>query len=187
MSLPFWKNELANVMAETDMTFFVINHVYANTGGFGDPLSVPGGKRLYFNSDGIVLCIGTGAKDKDGDEITGKIITAVSKKGRKAIEFSKLKYRILHDGGIDPFYGLLDDALEHGCVIAPKKGRYTRPKIDKDDKSYKENDIYNAEFWIPIFKETDFEDWIERKYSYKDREMTVKDFSLLDSIEYGLV
>ena len=176
MSLPFWKNELANVMAESDMTFFVINHIIANTGGFGDPLSVPGGKRLYFNSDGIIMCMG-GAKDKDGDEITGKIVTATAKKGRNAIEFSKLKYRLNHDGGLDMFFGLLPDALEHGCIVSPKAGRYSRVHI-ADDKALKEDDIYNADFWIPIFKNTDFETWISKKYSYVGRDMEMKEDGL---------
>ncbi len=178
MSLPFWKNELANLMAETDMTFFVINHIYANTGGFGDPLSVPGGKRLYFNSDGIVMCMG-GAKDKDGDDITGKIVIAAAKKGRKAIEFSKLKYRLNHDGGLDMFYGLLDDALEHGCVFKPRNGRFARTHI-ADDKPLAEKEIYNADFWIPIFKNTDFETYLSKKYSFVGREMDNKDQSIND-------
>ena len=178
MSLPFWKNELANIMAETDMTFFVINHIYANTGGFGDPLSVPGGKRIYFNSDGIVMCMG-GSKDKDGDDITGKIVIAAAKKGRKAIEFSKLKYRLNHDGGLDMFYGLLDDALEHGCVTKPKNAKYTRPSID-GDKNWAEDDIYCPEFWVPIFKGTDFETWLSKKYSFVGRDMDNKDTSIND-------
>lgn len=178
MSLPFWKNELANIMAESDMTYFVINHVYANTGGFGDPLSVPGGKRLYFNSDGIVMCMG-GAKSKESDEITGKIVTATAKKGRKAIEFSKLKYRLNHDGGLDMFYGLLDDALEHGCVVKPKQGWYTRPCIE-NDKSWRENDIYCPDFWIPILKATDFEKFLSEKYSFVGRDMDIKNGGLED-------
>ena len=178
MSLPFWKNELANIMAESDMTYFVINHVYANTGGFGDPLSVPGGKRLYFNSDGIVMCMG-GAKDKESDEIVGKIVTATAKKGRKAIEFSKLKYRLNHDGGLDMFYGLLDDALEHGCIVAPKQGRYSRPCVP-EDKAWKEADIYTPDFWIPILKNTDFEKFLSEKYSYVGRDMDVKNGGLED-------
>ena len=181
MSLPFWKNELANVMAESDMTFFVINHVITNTGGFGDPLSVPGGKRLYFNSDGIVMCMG-GAKDREGDEITGKIVTATAKKGRKAVEFSKLKYRINHEGGLDMFYGLLDDALEHGCIIKPKNGYYTRPSVE-NDKNWRESDIYSSEFWIPIFKNTDFEKYLSNKYSFQGREMDIKRGSLEELFE----
>jgi RecA/RadA recombinase len=165
MSLPGWKNELANVMRETNMTFFVINHVYDNTGGFGDPLKVPGGKRLYFNSQNIVLATSK-AKDKDGaGDIKGALITAMTQKGRDALEKAKLKYRIKHDGGLDAWYGLLPDALEHGCVIKPKNGYYSRAHIE-DDKKHRESQIYNADFWTSVFQNTDFELYLNSKYRY---------------------
>lgn len=165
MSLPFWKNELANLMKESDCTYFVVNHVIANTGGFGDPLAIPGGKRLYFNCDNVVLGQSM-AKDKDGDgEISGAIITALAHKGRKSKAKSKLKYRINHEGGLDPFFGLLDDALEHGCVIKPTNGYYTRPAIE-GDKKWREREIYCPEFWVPLFQKTDFETYLDTKYTY---------------------
>lgn len=165
MSLPGWKNELANVMRETDMTFFVINHVYDNTGGFGDPLKVPGGKRLYFNSQNIVLAVSK-AKDKDGaGEIKGALITAMTQKGRDALEKSKLKYRIKHDGGLDAWYGLLPDALDHGCVVKPKNGYYSRAHIE-DDNKHRESQIYTADFWTSVFQNTDFELYLNSKYRY---------------------
>ena len=55
MSLSQWKNDLANILKHYGQTYIVVNHVMANTGGFGDPLAVPGGKRLYFNSQNVVL------------------------------------------------------------------------------------------------------------------------------------
>lgn len=164
MSLPFWKNEVANILKSIDATSFVINHVYANTGGFGDPLSVPGGKRLYFNSENVVLGMSK-AKDKEGTDITGAIVTAQTHKGRKALEKSKLKYRIKHEGGLDMFYGLLPDALEHGCVEKPSNGYYTRPSVE-GDKKWREKDIYCAEFWVPVFQNTDFETFMNNKYTY---------------------
>lgn len=168
MSLPFWKNELANIMRECDATFFVVNHVYANTGGFGDPLAVPGGKRLYFNSDNVVLGQSK-AKDKSGaGDITGAIVTAYTHKGRKAKEKSKLKYRIKHEGGLDPFYGILEDAIEHGSVIKPNNGFYTRPFIT-DDKKWREKDIYCSDFWVPVFQKTDFSDFLNSKYTYSGK------------------
>lgn len=178
MSLSYWKNELANVMKSTDATYLVINHVYDNTGGFGDPLAIPGGKRLFFNSDAVVL--GTSkAKDKTDDEITGAIMTAEANKGRRAKEKSKLKYRIKHDGGLDMFFGLLDDALEHGCVTKPSAGFYTRPAV-KDDKKWRESQIYNSSFWVPIFTNTDFETYLNNKYSYDGKEMDIAKNSLSD-------
>jgi RecA/RadA recombinase len=181
MSLPFWKNELANIMKETDFTYFVMNHVYANTGGFGDPLAVPGGKRLYFNSDNVVLGQSK-AKDKAASgDITGAIITALAHKGRKAKEKSKLKYRIKHEGGLDMFFGLLPDALEHGCVIKPKNGYYSRPCVE-DDKPWREKNIYCPEFWAVLFQKTDFELYLDTKYTYSGK-IEIGETSLSDILD----
>lgn len=200
MSLPFWKNELANIMRESDLTFFIVNHVYDNTGGFGDPLKVPGGKRLYFNCDNVLL--GTGkAKDKNGSgDITGAIMTMTTQKGRTAKEKSKLKYRIKHEGGLDMFYGILPDALDHGCVTKPKNGFYSRACVE-DDKAHREKNIYCAEFWIPIFRDTDFEQFLNDKYTYSSTvevgsyslnevmtgKVTLDEIDITDDIETDIV
>ena len=106
------------------------------------------------------------AKDKDGSgDINGAIITAITQKGRKAKEKSKLKYRIKHEGGLDMFYGILPDALEHGCVFKPKNGYYSRSCVE-EDKAHREKNIYCAEFWIPVFRDTDFEKFLNDKYTY---------------------
>jgi len=179
MSLPLMKNELANIMKESDITFYVINHVYDNTGGFGDPLKIPGGKRLYFNCDSVVLGQSR-AKDKESSgDISGAIITAVAHKGRKAIDTKKLKYRIKHEGGLDIWYGLLPDALEHGSVIIPSKGYYSRPCVE-NDKKWREKQIYNKDFWMTIFKNTDFEKFLEEKYSFKNRKLDISEEDIND-------
>ena len=181
MSLPFWKNELANLMKESDCTFFVVNHVIANTGGFGDPIGIPGGKRLYFNSDNVVLGQSM-AKDKDSEgEISGAIISALAHKGRKSKAKSKLKYRINHDGGLDPFFGLLDDAVESGCVVKPTNGYYTRPGIEGDRK-WREREIYCPEFWVPLFQKTNLEAFLDNKYTYSGT-IDVGENSLLDLLK----
>lgn len=171
MSKSRWQNDLATILNAYDQTIFVVNHVYANTGGFGDPFSVPGGKRLYFVSQNVVMATSK-AKDKDtSGEISGAIMTAVAKKGRNAKENIKLKYRILHTGGLDAWYGLLDPAVDGGYVVKPKNGRFSRPAI-KNDKDWKESDIYCGEFWKPLFKETDFLDYLKREYTYINEGIT---------------
>ncbi len=193
MSEAYWKNQFANIMNETDATYFCLNHVYDNTGGFGDPLAIPGGRRLYFNCNGVVLGSSV-AKFKEGDAITGDIITARTHKGRGVKRYFTLKYRIKQSGGLDLFYGLLDDAIECGVVKQsitkstgkPKKG-YWRNDFMPIDEGLAERDIYNKEFWITIFKNTNFSDFLESKYTSKDKELDVADddvVDLIDSDEY---
>lgn len=174
MSSAKFKNELANVLLSCGFTTLVMNHVYESLQMYGDKFNIPGGKRLFFNSDAIVL--GTSAakfRDKDR-EILGKIVTAHVAKGRAAKEYVKTKYLILHEGGINPFYGLLDEALESGVVFKPKNGSYARIDFDVNketgevEKSWKEADLYCAKFWIPLYKSEKFIKYVESKFSFED-------------------
>lgn len=182
MTEPKKKNRLANIILNTQATFFIVNHVYDNTGGFGDPLVIPGGRRIAFNCEAIVLGMSR-AKDKNKttSEIEGHIITAKTFKSRFSKGESKLQYRLRNNGGLDPFFGLLKDAMEHGCVIKPKAGKFSRAFIE-GDKEFKEKDIYCVEFWKPIFDETDFKDYLEEQYTFSDESIVVEEEEFLDSI-----
>ena len=190
MSGARFKNELANVINAYGNTTFIVNHVYdtmdpySPTGKF----AIPGGKRLVFNSDAIVLASSSAkAKDTDGS-IYGKIITAAVSKGRDAKEFKKLKFLIELDGGINPYYGLLDDAIESGIVVKEKKGVsnvFIRPKYDTDGREWKEKDLYCAKFWVPIFADDDFNEFLERKFSFEDSNLTAASENIAAMIASG--
>ena len=172
-----FKNELANVLLACNFTTLVLNHVYASLQMYGDAFAIPGGKRIFFNSDAIMLA-SSAAKDKDKEgNILGKIITAQVKKGRAAKEFVKTKYLILHNGGVSPYYGLLDEAVECGEVYKPKPGYYSRTNFDVDKttgeptKMWKEDELYNKDFWIPIYQTENFRHFVEAKFAFEDQEL----------------
>lgn len=200
------KNELANSLNESACTVFVINHVLANLGGFGDPLSIPGGKKLYFISDGIGMATSS-KKSKDGEEgaldnliggVKGKIVTCLIKKGRNARESKKIQFRINYEdtgdgGGIDQWFGFLELALEHGCVKKGKEG-YERPCVENDDSLWDEwayekkgkefKNLYSADFWLPIFKATDFGKWLEDAFAFSsDEELAVAKTDIADEFD----
>ncbi len=159
------KNNLANIILNTKATFFVVNHIYDNVGGPGDPLNIPGGRKIMFNSDCVVLGKSR-AKEKDSEkELIGHLITAETYKSRHSKEKSKLQFRIKNDGGLDVFYGILDDAIEAGVVANTKPGYYNRPHI-KSDPGISEKNIYTVDFWKPVFKDTNFKQWLENKYTF---------------------
>lgn len=194
MTLAKKKNDLANILLNTDATCLVVNHVYDNIGGFGDPLAIPGGRKIYFNSSCIVL--GTSrAKEKDSDKnITGYIITIRTEKSRFSKEKEIFQFRMKHNGGLDPFYGILDDAILGGYVIPgkildeketkkqginvykDKVGCFQRAHIENDEP-IKEEDLYNSKFWLPIFENTDFKQYLENKYQFK------ADFDIVENEE----
>lgn len=177
MSGAKFKNELATVLSCYSNTVLVLNHVYATLQQYGDAFAIPGGKKLYFLSDAIMMASSAAkAKDKDG-AIYGKIITASVKKGRAAKEFAKTKFLIEHSGGINPYYGLLDDSIAAGVVFKPKAGRYARTDYDVDQttgevtRQWKEDELYCAKFWIPLYKDEKFNKYVEQKFAFADEEL----------------
>jgi len=179
-TIPRKKNNLANIILNTKATFFIINHVYDSMNVMGgDPLNIPGGRKIIFNCD----CVGLGtsrAKDRDSEKnLIGNIITIQTFKSRFSKEKSKLKFRIKTEGGLDIFYGMLDDALESGVVQTAKPGYYIRSHI-ADDKPISEKNLYNSEFWLPIFKDTDFKDWLKNKYTFSSKLDISEESEVLD-------
>lgn len=166
MTIAKKKNSLARILNGLGATCFVVNQTYDSMNMY-EPLAIGGGKGLLFCCSAVVMG-SSKAKSKDGDEINGAVITAVNKKGRLAVENSRLKYLIRFEGGIHQYYGLLEDALDGEFVTKPSMGWYTRPFIE-NDKKWREKEVWeNAkEFWTPIFEQTDFPTYIEKKYSFK--------------------
>lgn len=177
-----FKNELANLINSYGNTTFVVNHVYASMQMYGEKFEIPGGKRLFFDADSIGLG-SSAAKYKDAKgNILGKVVTIAVKKGRGAKEFIKTKYLIRHDGGIDPFFGLMDEAMESKAVFKPKPGYYARnfkvvnrngedvSDIDFETgevkKMWTEAELYCGKFWVPIYKHKPFIDFVENKFSF---------------------
>jgi RecA/RadA recombinase len=166
-TIPKKKNNLANIILNTKSTYFIVNHVYDNVGGMGDTLNIPGGRKVIFNSDCVVLGRSRAKDTKSASDKTviGHIITAETYKSRFSKEKSKLKFRIKVDGGLDIFYGILEDALEAGAILTDKPGYYVRSHIE-NDKPISEKNLYCSDFWLPVFKDTDFKDYLEKKYTF---------------------
>jgi len=169
MSVSQKKNNLSKLLLRVSginkATIVMINHLYEDmkmhsTGAIGG-----GSGGLYSSSS--ILKITSKKKDKEGNEVKGNIFTAYTEKGRLAKENSKLTFLASYEEGINPWYGILDDAVEGGYVIKPSMGFYSRTCIS-EDKKFRESQIYNADFWMPIFKGTDFQKYLETKYSYDD-------------------
>jgi len=172
------KNTFAKLLTGMGMTIFVVNQVYDTMNQY-DPLAIGGGRGLYFASSSIVLG-SSKARAKDtasSTEVTGALILATTKKSRFCKELSKLRYLIKYDGGIDPYYGILEDALEGGFITKPTMGYYSRANVP-DDKKWREKQINEnpKEFWDTVIKDTDFPTYIESKYTFMHSEINDEDF-----------
>jgi RecA/RadA recombinase len=181
------KNELAKLINASEFTSLIINHVYDSLEQYKDPKNIPGGCELYFNSDAIVLVCTNGRAYKTKKTSTqkaskiGKIATAQIKKGRDGMEDRTCEYRILTNGGIDRWYGLVDDVIAAGVAVVTQKGNkgtfLHRPDYDVDKETGEllrefrwtddDTDECNTQaFMEPIISDPKFLAYIEKQYMY---------------------
>lgn len=181
------KNELAKLINASEFTSLIINHVYDSLEQYKDPKNIPGGCELYFNSDAIVLVCTNGRAYRTKKTATqkaskiGKIATAQIKKGRDGMEDRTCEYRILTNGGIDRWYGLVEDAIASGVAVETKKGNQGtflhRPDYDIDKETGEllrefrwtddDADECNTQaFMEPIISDPKFLAYIEKQYMY---------------------
>ena len=142
-----------------DIPMIAVNHTYKEIGLYPKDI-VSGGTGIYYSADNIFI-IGR-QQEKDGNELTGYNFIINVEKSRFVREKSKIPVEVSFEGGISTWSGLLDVALQSGHVVKPSNGWYQKKG---EEKKYRHADTYNKEFWMPILKDTAFNDWIKEHYS----------------------
>lgn len=147
-----------------DIPLIVVNHTYMEMGMFPKAV-VGGGTGPYYSADNIFI-IGR-QQEKDNTEISGYNFIINVEKSRFVREKSRIPISVSFKGGISPWSGLIELALESGHVVKPKNGWYQ--KIDPEtgevlDKNYRLADTDTKEFWLPILTSKTFREFVENKY-----------------------
>lgn len=149
-----------------DIPLVAVNHTYMEIGMFPKAV-VGGGTGAYYGADNIWI-LGR-QQEKDGTEISGYHFVINVEKSRYVREKSKIPITVNYEGGINRWSGLLDVAVDGGYIAKPKVGWYAvvdRTTGEVSGKNYRAGEIVdNRDFWMTIFKETDFALYIKRKYS----------------------
>lgn len=102
-------------MAKVQVPFIITNHVYSVIGAYVPTKEIGGGSGAKYAADTIVML--SKAKEKDAEKhVIGSVITCRTDKSRLTREGTKVQTRIMHDGGLDRYYGLLDYAVAVGVV-----------------------------------------------------------------------
>ena len=148
-----------------NIPLLAVNHTYQEIGLFPKAV-VSGGTGIYYSADNIWI-IGR-QQDKRGTEVQGYHFVINVEKSRFVKEKSKVPISVSWEGGIQTYSGLLTVALAGGYVTKPTVGWYAR--VDKEtgeiiDPKVREKDTLNKKFWDPIFKETDFKEFVKSYYS----------------------
>lgn len=148
-----------------DIPMIVVNHTYKTLEMYSKDV-VAGGTGNMYSSDAVFIIGRQQEKDKD-NELSGYNFVINVEKSRFVKEKSKIPVTVLFDAGISRWSGLLDMALESGHVIKPKAGWYQKVDTETgevEEKSYREKDTNNKDFWVPILKTKSFQKWVEDTY-----------------------
>ena len=148
-----------------DVPLIAVNHTYMEIGMFPKAV-VSGGTGIYYSADNIWI-LGR-QQDKEGTEIKGYHFVINVEKSRYVKEKSKIPISVSWEGGVQKWSGLLDVALQGQYVAKPSNGWYSR--VDREtgelfDSKVREKQTLEEEFWLPIFEETDFKEYLSKKYS----------------------
>ena len=147
-----------------NIPLLAVNHTYQEIGLFPKSI-VSGGTGIYYSADNIWI-LGR-RQNKTGTEVTGYDFVINVEKSRFVKEKSKVPISVSWDGGIETYSGLLDVALDGNYVAKPSNGWYCR--VDRKtgelvQPKVREKETLKEEFWMPIFEDTDFKQYIKEKY-----------------------
>lgn len=147
-----------------NIPMLAINHTYKEIGLFPKDI-VSGGTGIMYSADNVWI-LGR-RQNKTGTEVTGYDFVINVEKSRYVREKSKIPVSVSWDGGVQRYSGLLDLGIAGGFVIKPSNGWYVR--VDKSTgemvgSKLREKETMTPEFWDPIFKETDFKEFVRSSY-----------------------
>ena len=148
-----------------NVPLLAVNHTYQEIGLFPRAV-VSGGTGIYYSADNIWI-IGR-QQQKKGTEVQGYNFIINVEKSRFVKEKSKIPVSVTWEGGIAPYGGLLQVALAGGYVTKPNVGWYAAVDTATGEilePKVREKDTLQKKFWDPIFKNTDFKEFIKTYYS----------------------
>lgn len=142
----------------------VINHVYANMGGFGGP-SIGGGSGPAYNASIINQISKAQEKDSKGNT-SGGLITSQVVKCRTAKEKTKVKFSIEFESGLTRYSGLEQFCLDEKLMEKDKKGYAFDPKKTNNFMKGKGEIKMNDVIWEKALNHFLY-DFLHDKFSYQ--------------------
>ena len=166
-----------------NIPLLAVNHTYQEIGLFPKAI-VSGGTGIYYSADNIWI-VGRQQQKKSG-EVKGYNFIINVEKSRFVKEKSKIPVAVTWEGGIAPYGGLLEVGLAGGYVTKPNVGWYAR--VDRktgeiEDTKVREKDTLTKKFWDPIFKETDFKEFVRSYYSIGHKPLLDVEIDLEDTVQ----
>lgn len=137
------------------------NHTYQVVGAYVPMSEMGGGTGLKYAASTIVYLSKKKDKNSDG-AVVGNIIHAKLYKGRFTKENSMVDIRLNYDTGIDPYYGLVDIAVEAGIF----KKNSTRIELPDGSKAFEKTIYDNPEKYFTKDILDQIDKAVYNKFSY---------------------
>lgn len=128
-------------LGKAKAALIVTNHTYDVIGSYVPMKKMSGGSGLEYAASTIIFL--SKKKDKTDGEVTGAIISAVTKKARLTIENKKVETLLNYRDGLDPYYGLIELAINAGIfkkvstkIELPDGTKAFESAIEKNPEKY---------------------------------------------------
>jgi len=152
-------------LTKKDLPCFMVNHVYSEIGMFPKTV-IPGGTAVTYSANTIFVITKSQEKNTDGD-LDGWKFTINIHKSRYVKEKEKLPFRVLYDGGIQKYSGILDIAIEGNFVQKPKVGWYClvdQQTGELGTKNFRAKDFDVDEIAGELLKTFAFQEYVRKQY-----------------------
>ena len=166
-----------------DVPIFITAHTYKDIMSFIPQDVVAGGEALQYAASSIIIL--TKAKDKQGTELVGNIITCKAYKSRFTKEGTKVKTRLRFDTGLDRYYGMLELAEAAGVwkkvgTRYDVDGKLTFGKtIEENPKEYFTDEVLNK---INEYVKLTFNYGTSSSKTFDSEEMETNDNEIFDEV-----
>lgn len=99
-------------MGKLSVPMILTNHTYEVVGAYVPTKKMGGGGGVTYAAS--TICFLSKAKDREGTDVVGSIITSHLQKGRMTKEQTKVKTLLNFAKGLDKYYGLIELACKYG-------------------------------------------------------------------------
>ena len=140
---------------------------------------------VTYSANSIFVITKSQEKSSDGD-LEGWKFTINIHKSRFVKEKEKLPFRVLYDGGIQKYSGILDIAMEGNFVQKPKVGWYSMVDQETGElgtKNFRAKDFDTDELAGGLIKTQKFKDYVKTKYKLSTMKLDDFDNLVVDDSE----
>ena len=148
-------------LGKAKIPMIMTNHTYAVVGSYVPTTEMGGGTGLKYAASTIVYLSKKKDKDADGD-VVGNIINCKLYKSRFTKENKVVSVKLNNDTGLDPYYGLVEVALETGIF----KKVSTRIELPDGSTAFEKNINDNPEKYFTPEVLKSLEEAVSKEFKY---------------------